>query len=80
MTRRELFHLDTQDILVLLVLLAASLLVVSFGSDILLISAAIRVSVMLYAAEFIINRCDKLVVSKILALFVFLVIGVKSFF
>ena len=58
MTRRELFHLDTQDILVLLVLLAASFLVVSFGSDGLLINAAIRVSVMLYAAEFIITRCN----------------------
>lgn len=80
MTRRELFHLDTQDILVLLILLAASFLVVSFGSDSLLINAAIRVSVMLYAAEFIINRCDKVVISKIFALIVFLVISVKSFF
>ena len=80
MTRRELFHLDTQDILVLLVLLAASFLVVSFGSDGLLINAAIRVSVMLYAAEFIITRCNKIVISKIFALFVFLVIGIKSFY
>ena len=64
----------------LLVLLSASFLVVSFGSDSLLINAAIRVSVMLYAAEFIINRCDKVVISKFFALFVFLIIGVKSFF
>ena len=80
MTRRELFHLDTQDILVLLVLLAASFLVVSFDSDSLLINAAVRVSVMLYAAEFIINRCEKVVISKFFALCVFLIIGIKSFF
>ena len=80
MTRKELFHLDTQDVLVLLVLLAASFLVVSFDSDSLLLSAVIRVSVMLYAAEFIINRCDKIAISKVFALCVFLIIGIKSFF
>lgn len=80
MTRRELFRLDTQDVLVLLVLLAASFMVVSFDSNSLLINAAVRVSVMLYAAEFIINRCDKVVISKVFALCVFLIIGVKSFF
>lgn len=80
MTRKELFHLDTQDILVLLVLLAASFLVVSFDGNSLLLNAAIRVSVMLYAAEFIINRCEKVVVSKVFSFAVFFIIGVKSFF
>ena len=67
MTRRELFRLDTQDILVLLILSAATLLAVSVNNGAEIIGAVIRLAILLYAAEYIIDRAKGIKVAAVLA-------------
>lgn len=55
-TRREQFRLNTQDILVLLILVSSTALVLGFDSSNQIFNSAIRLAIMLYAAEFIISR------------------------
>ena len=80
MTRRELFRLDNQDILVLLILMAAPLLVIGFDNGNEIIGAIIRLAILLYAAEYIISRSKKIVVSMSFALASFAVIGAHAIF
>lgn len=78
LTRRELFRLDTQDILVLLILLAAPLLVINFESGNAVIGAIIRLAILLYATEYVIGRAKKLSVSSLLALLTLSIISLKA--
>lgn len=80
MTRRELFRLDTQDVLVLLLLLASSVLVVGFDSGNQVLSAIIRLAVLLYAAEYIIGREKNFSTAKFFTIAVFVVIGLMGVF
>lgn len=78
MTRRELFRLDTQDILVLLVLGASSVLVVGFDSGDQILSAIIRLAVLLYASEYVVGRVKGFTTVKVLTALAFLMIGVTG--
>ena len=78
MTRRELFRLDTQDILVLLVLGASSVLVVGFDSGDQILSAIIRLAVLLYASEYVVGRVKGFTTVKALTVLAFLMIGVTG--
>jgi UDP-GlcNAc:undecaprenyl-phosphate/decaprenyl-phosphate GlcNAc-1-phosphate transferase len=78
MTRRELFRLDTQDILVLLVLGASSVLVVGFDSGDQILSAIIRLAVLLYASEYVVGRVKGFTTVKALTALAFLMIGVTG--
>ncbi|MDB2410045.1 undecaprenyl/decaprenyl-phosphate alpha-N-acetylglucosaminyl 1-phosphate transferase [Pseudomonadales bacterium] len=80
MTRRELFRLDTQDVLVLLLLLASSVLVVGFDSGNQVLSAIIRLAVLLYAAEYIVGREKNFSIAKIFTIATFVVIGLMGIF
>lgn len=80
MTRRELFRLDTQDVLVLLLLLASSVLVVGFDSGNQVLSAIIRLAVLLYAAEYIVGREKSFSIAKIFTIATFVVIGLMGIF
>ena len=80
MTRRELFRLDTQDILVLLLLIASSVLVVGFDSGDQVLSVIIRLAVLLYASEYIVGRAKDFKIVKIFTTLMFIVVGVYSFF
>ncbi len=75
-TRRDQFRLDTQDILVLLILLAAPLLNIGSedGSD--NIGVIIRLAVLLYAAEFLIGRARRLFLANGFALLTFIMVTV----
>jgi len=66
-TRREIFRMDTQDILVLLILLAAPLLTLGAVNDKLLVGAVLRLSLLLYASEYIISRIEKPVAASYFA-------------
>jgi UDP-GlcNAc:undecaprenyl-phosphate GlcNAc-1-phosphate transferase len=66
-TRREIFRMDTQDILVLLVLLAAPLLTMG-GDDRVLVGAILRLAVLLYAAEYVVARLQKPIAASVFAL------------
>lgn len=79
MTRRELFRLDTQDILVLLLLGASSVLVVGFDSGDQVLSAIIRLAVLLYASEYIVGRAKDFHITKIFTTLIFIVISVYGF-
>ena len=74
-TRREQFRLDTQDILVLLILLAAPLLNIGSGDGSDNIGVIIRLAVLLYAAEFLIGRAKRLYFANGLALFSFALVA-----
>ncbi len=78
MTRRELFRLDTQDILVLLVLSASSVLVVGFDSGNQILSAIIRLAVLLYAAEYVVGRVKSFTTVKVFTTLTFLVVAVTG--
>ena len=78
MTRRELFRLDTQDILVLLVLGASSVLVVGFDSGDQVLSAIIRLAVLLYASEYVVGRVKSFTTVKLLTILTFLMVGVAG--
>lgn len=80
MTRRELFRLDTQDILVLLLLGASSVLVVGFDSGDQVLSAIIRLAVLLYASEYVVGRAKDFKMAKIFTALIFIVVGVYGFF
>ena len=80
MTRRELFRLDTQDVLVLLLLLSSSVLVVGFDSGNQVLSAIIRLAVLLYAAEYIVGREKSFSIAKIFTIATFVVIGLMGIF
>ena len=58
-TRRELFRLDNQDLLVLIMLLAAPLVVSSETDGETVARAVVRVAIVIYAAEFIISRVPR---------------------
>lgn len=58
-TRRELFRLDNQDILVLLILLAAPFLSSLSEDNRQLIGAVLRLAIMIYASEYIVVRAKK---------------------
>lgn len=66
-TRREVFRMDTQDILVLLILLAAPLLTLGVVNDKLIVGAVLRLSLLLYASEYIISRIAKPVAASYFA-------------
>ena len=80
MTRRELFSLDTQDILVLLILLAAPLLALRFDNGNEVIGAVIRLAVLLYASEYIIDRARGLNIAIVLALVTLAIYGARTLF
>ncbi len=56
MTRREQFQLDNQDILVLFILMTAPLLPFASGQQMEFDSMLLRLAVMLYAIEYLINK------------------------
>lgn len=62
-TRRENFRLDNQDILMLMLLLGASLLPLATETDFQMGNMVVRLVVMLYAVEFMINSLNKYVVA-----------------
>ncbi|NNL11127.1 MAG: hypothetical protein HKO84_05145, partial [Pseudomonadales bacterium] len=66
-TRRYHFRMDTQDILVLLLLLAAPLLTLSSTDNVLLIGAIVRLAILLYASEYIIARIERPAVTSVIA-------------
>ncbi|RZV49254.1 MAG: hypothetical protein EX270_12965 [Pseudomonadales bacterium] len=66
-TRRYQFRMDTQDILVLLLLLAAPLLTLSSTDNVLLIGAIVRLAILLYASEYIIARIERPAVTSVIA-------------
>jgi len=78
MTRRELFRLDTQDILVLLILSASSVLVVGFDGGNEILSAIIRLAVLLYAAEYVVGRVKNFTTVKALTTVTFLMVAVTG--
>ena len=78
-TRREYFRLNTQDILVLLILVSSTALVVGFDSSSLILNSAIRLAIMLYAAEFIINRSSNIRLTLIFSIFITSVISLNCF-
>ena len=78
MTRRELFRLDTQDVLVLLVLGASSVLVIGFDSGNQILSAIIRLAVLLYASEYVVGRVKNFTSVKTLTTMTFFIIGVSG--
>lgn len=63
-TRKEHFKLDTQDILVLLVLLSAPIL--NFGqiSQNDMVGGIVRLAILLYAAEFVVSRLQRPAVAS----------------
>jgi len=67
-TRREVFSMDTQDILVLLILLAAPLLTLGAGNDSVLVGAILRLAILLYAAEYVVARLQKPIAASVFAL------------
>ena len=79
-TRRELFRLDTQDILVLLVLGASSVLVVGFDSGDQVLSAIIRLAVLLYASEYVVGRAKDFKITKLFTALTLLVVSMYGFF
>ena len=78
MTRRELFRLDTQDILVLLILSASSVLVVGFDGGNQILSAIIRLAVLLYAAEYVVGRVKSFTTVKALTTLTFLMVAITA--
>ena len=78
-TRREYFRLNTQDILVLLILVSSTALVVGFDSSSLILNSAIRLAIMLYAAEFIINRSSDIRLTLIFSILITSVISLNCF-
>lgn len=78
-TRAEHFSMDTQDILVLLVLLASPLLAATSDDHKIIIGAVVRLAVFLYAVEYLITRHYRPKVSGLFALSVFLIYLVGFF-
>ena len=72
-TRAEHFSMDTQDILVLFVLLASPLLAATSDDHKTIIGAIVRLAVFLYAVEYLITRHYRPKVSGLFALSVFLI-------
>lgn len=79
-TRKEHFKLDTQDILVLLVLLSAPLLNLGAGSQSEMVGGIVRLAILLYAAEYIVSRLQRPVVATVAAGIVLLIYLSKAAF
>ena len=79
LTRREHFTLNTQDVLVLLILTSSTALVVGFDSSSQILNSAIRLAIMLYAAEFIINRSSDIRLILLFSIITTSVIGLNCF-
>ncbi len=79
LTRRDVFRLDTQDILVVLILLAAPLLTIGSDNSNEIIGSVVRLAVLLYTAEFIIGRSKDLTVMTCFALLTLSIVGVRAF-
>jgi hypothetical protein len=58
MTRREQFRLDTQDLLVLVLILVAPLLPIDSISSYALGEITLRLAVLMYSCEFVIGRAQ----------------------
>ena len=71
-TRREHFRMDNQDMLVLLMLLAAPLVTNNVGDGKLLVGAIVRLAVYLYAAEYVITRIERPIVGTAMASLAFI--------
>ena len=74
-TRRELFRLDTQDVLVLLVLISALFLTLGATDSIAMTGIVARVALLLYAAEYAINRTKNTAVLQCFSCLSFLMVG-----
>ncbi|MDB4420981.1 undecaprenyl/decaprenyl-phosphate alpha-N-acetylglucosaminyl 1-phosphate transferase [Pseudomonadales bacterium] len=72
-TRAEHFSMDTQDILVLLVLLASPILAATSDDHQTIIGAIVRLAVFLYAVEYLIARHYRPKVSGMFAFIVFII-------
>ena len=80
MSRREQFRLDNQDVLVLLVLLAAPILSLGLSEDANIIGLVIRFAVLLYAVEFVIGRSPNRIIATLFALLSFILLSLKAYF
>lgn len=63
-TRREHFSLNTQDVLVALLIIGAPVVIGGLESDSVLIGDIVRASVLLYVAEYVIARKNSLFVAN----------------
>lgn len=80
LTRKEHFRLDTQDVLVLLVLLASPLVTLTNGDQSVLIGAIIRLAIMLYAVEYIFGRAEKFKIINTFSLLMFAILLARSIY
>ena len=76
-TRKELFSLDNQDLLVLIMLLVASVLAGGGADNEAVARAVVRLVIVLYAAEFVISRAGSLRYFSNFCLMIWLILAVK---
>ena len=74
-TRRAMFRLDTQDVLVLMVLFAAPLIAFGSADNIATTGIVARLALLLYAVEYTINRAKNTAVINVFSMLIFILIG-----
>ena len=78
MTRREEFSLDTQDILIVLLLVLAPLLSFGFGDSRAVIDDVMRLAILLYASEYLVSRFKSLGIARLLAILALVLVVFRS--